>query len=41
MGWGTRLSCTIVVASDRAEASYKFKKQYEGEFFTVNRVEEC
>lgn len=36
--YGPRVA--LVVASDRAEASHKFKLQYEGEFFTVNRIEE-
>ena len=37
--FGTRVA--LIVASDRAEASHKFKLQYDGQFYTIDRIEEC
>ena len=36
--FGTRVA--IVAASDRSEASYRFQKEYAGEFHTIDRIEE-
>ena len=37
--YGVRVA--MVAASDRAEASFKFQRQYKGEYFTIDRIEEC
>lgn len=35
---GTRVA--IVSATDRGEASYRFQRDYQGEFHTIDRIEE-
>ncbi len=37
--FGTRVA--MISASDKNEASYKFQKQYEGEFHTISKIEEA
>ncbi len=36
---GTRVA--LISASNRAEASHKFQLQYNGQFYTINKIEEC
>ena len=37
--FGTRVA--LIVASDRSEASFKFQRQYAGQFHTIDKIEEC
>ena len=30
----------IIAASDRNEASYRFQRDYAGQFFTIDKIEE-
>lgn len=36
---GTRVA--IVSAENKSEASFKFQREYAGEFHTIDRIEEC
>ena len=37
--FGTKVA--IVSAENKNEASYKFQKEYKGQYHTIDRIEEC
>lgn len=39
-GPGLNKSVALVEAYDRNDASYRFKQQYAGQFFTIDEIEE-
>lgn len=37
--FGTRVA--LIVASSKSEANGKFQREYAGQFYTIDKVEEC